>query len=183
MQFLLFSTILCYRLLDFHVKTGTRFSLRDKRLFEISEVEITRVDCNYKYSDFDCIYKYSDFFAANMWVAFSAKDINIFAIFQERNFNVTLANKFVKFWTTGPCSRKIKRKINTSDLPCYIRKQDNPTWLAIYVSGSNFHVSRDPSCNIITINAPLKIIADDILKCFLFHSYYFSDRKMIHMKC
>ena len=32
-------------LLDFHVSTGTRFSLRDKRLFEISEVEITRVDC------------------------------------------------------------------------------------------------------------------------------------------
>ena len=32
-------------LLDFHVKTGTRFVLRDKLLFERSEVEITRVDC------------------------------------------------------------------------------------------------------------------------------------------
>ena len=30
-QFLLFSTIFCYLLLDFHVKTGTIFSLRDKR--------------------------------------------------------------------------------------------------------------------------------------------------------
>ena len=30
--------------LDFHVKTATRISLRYKRLFEISEVEITRVD-------------------------------------------------------------------------------------------------------------------------------------------
>ena len=40
-QFLLFSTIFCYLLLDFNVKTGTRFSLRNKRLFEISEVEIT----------------------------------------------------------------------------------------------------------------------------------------------
>ena len=30
---------------DFHVKTGTRFSLPDTRLFEISHVEITRVDC------------------------------------------------------------------------------------------------------------------------------------------
>ena len=29
----------------FRVKTGTRFSLLDERLFEISEVEITRVDC------------------------------------------------------------------------------------------------------------------------------------------
>ena len=29
----------------FSVKTGTRFSLRDKRLFEIREAEITRVDC------------------------------------------------------------------------------------------------------------------------------------------
>ena len=44
-QFLLFSTIFCYLLLDFHVKTGTRFSLQDKWLFEISKVKITRVDC------------------------------------------------------------------------------------------------------------------------------------------
>ena len=29
---------------DLCVKTGTRFSLRDKQLFEISEVEITRVN-------------------------------------------------------------------------------------------------------------------------------------------
>ena len=32
-------------ILDFCVITRTRFSLRDKRLFEITEVEITRVDC------------------------------------------------------------------------------------------------------------------------------------------
>ena len=44
-QLLLFSTILCCLLVDLCVKTGTRFSLRDKRLFEIREVEITRVDC------------------------------------------------------------------------------------------------------------------------------------------
>ena len=44
-QFLLLTTIFCFLLLDFHVKTGTRFSPRDKRLFEINEVEITRVDC------------------------------------------------------------------------------------------------------------------------------------------
>ena len=44
-SFLLFSPIFCYLLLDFHVKTGIKFSLRDKRLFEISEVEITRVYC------------------------------------------------------------------------------------------------------------------------------------------
>ena len=44
-QFLLFSTIFCYLLLDFHVQVGTRFSLRGKRLFEIGEVDITRVDC------------------------------------------------------------------------------------------------------------------------------------------
>ena len=42
---LLFSTIFCYMLLDFHVKTGTRFSLLDKGLVKISKVEITRVDC------------------------------------------------------------------------------------------------------------------------------------------
>ena len=29
-----------------YVKTRIRFSLRDKWLFEITEVEITRVDCN-----------------------------------------------------------------------------------------------------------------------------------------
>ena len=44
-QFLLFSTIFCCLLADLCVQTGTRFSLRDKRLFEISEFEITRVDC------------------------------------------------------------------------------------------------------------------------------------------
>ena len=44
-QFLPLSTIFYYHMLDFYVKTGIRFSLRDKRLFEITEVEITRVDC------------------------------------------------------------------------------------------------------------------------------------------
>ena len=32
-------------MVDLCVKTGTRLPLRDKRLFEISEFEITRVDC------------------------------------------------------------------------------------------------------------------------------------------
>ena len=44
-QFLPLSTIFYYLMLDFYVNTGIRFSLRDKRLFEITEVEITRVDC------------------------------------------------------------------------------------------------------------------------------------------
>ena len=44
-QFLLFSTIFCNLILDFCVITRTRFSLRDKRLVEITEVEISRVDC------------------------------------------------------------------------------------------------------------------------------------------
>ena len=46
-RFLLFSTIFSYLMLDFYVKSRIRFSLRDKRLFEITEVEITRVDCSY----------------------------------------------------------------------------------------------------------------------------------------
>ena len=44
-QLLLLSTIFSYLMLDIYVKTRIRFSLRDKRLFEITEVEITRVDC------------------------------------------------------------------------------------------------------------------------------------------
>ena len=44
-QFLTLSTIFYYLILDFYVKAGIRLSLRDKRLFEITEVEITRVDC------------------------------------------------------------------------------------------------------------------------------------------
>ena len=43
-QFLLLSTIFCYLMLDLCVKTRLRFSLRDKRLFEITEVEIMRVE-------------------------------------------------------------------------------------------------------------------------------------------
>ena len=37
-QFLPLSTIFCYLMLDFYVKTGIRFSLRDKRLFEIISI-------------------------------------------------------------------------------------------------------------------------------------------------
>ena len=44
-QFLLLSTLFCYLMLDFYVKIRIRFSLRDTPLFEITEVEITRVDC------------------------------------------------------------------------------------------------------------------------------------------
>ena len=43
-QFLLLSTVFCYLVLGLYVKTGIRFSLRDKRLFQITEVEVTRVD-------------------------------------------------------------------------------------------------------------------------------------------
>ena len=48
-HFLLLSTIICYLMLDLYVKTGIRFSRRDKRLFEITEIEITRVDCIFKF--------------------------------------------------------------------------------------------------------------------------------------
>ena len=44
-QFLLLSTMFYHLMLDIYVKTGIRFFLRDKWLFEITEVEITRVDC------------------------------------------------------------------------------------------------------------------------------------------
>ena len=44
-QFLILSTIFYYLMLDFYVKIRIRFSLRDKRLFEVTEIEITRVDC------------------------------------------------------------------------------------------------------------------------------------------
>ena len=44
-QFLPLFTTFYYLMLNFYVKTGIRFSIRDKRLFEITEVEITRVDC------------------------------------------------------------------------------------------------------------------------------------------
>ena len=44
-QFLLLSTVFCYLMLDFYVKTKIRFSLRDKWLFEMTKAEITRVDC------------------------------------------------------------------------------------------------------------------------------------------
>ena len=44
-EFLLFFTIGYYLFLDFHIKIGTIFSLRDKRSFEISDAEIKRVDC------------------------------------------------------------------------------------------------------------------------------------------
>ena len=45
-QFLPLSTIFYHLLQDYHVKTGTKFLFRDKRSFEISDVEVTRVNCN-----------------------------------------------------------------------------------------------------------------------------------------
>ena len=51
-QFLLLSTLFCSLMLDCCVKTRIRFSLRDKRLFEITEVEIKRVDCTSFLKDF-----------------------------------------------------------------------------------------------------------------------------------
>ena len=46
-QFHPLSTIFYYLMLNFYVKIGIRFSLRDKRLLEITKVEITRVDWTY----------------------------------------------------------------------------------------------------------------------------------------
>ena len=54
-QFLLLSTIFCYLMLDFYVKARIRFSLRDKGLFEIIEVAITRVDCIWNINNY-CYY-------------------------------------------------------------------------------------------------------------------------------
>ena len=56
-QFLPLSTIFYYLMLDFYVKIGIRFSFRDKRLFEITEVEITRVDCIllWQYYNISCL--------------------------------------------------------------------------------------------------------------------------------
>ena len=39
------SDIFYYLMLDFYVKTGISFFLRDKRLLEITEVKIMRVNC------------------------------------------------------------------------------------------------------------------------------------------
>ena len=47
-QCLLLPTLFSYLMLDFYVKTRIGFSLRDKRLFEITAVETTRVDCIYQ---------------------------------------------------------------------------------------------------------------------------------------
>ena len=52
-QFLLLFTIFSYLMLDIYVKTRIRISLRDKRLFETTEVEITIVDCSFFESEKD----------------------------------------------------------------------------------------------------------------------------------
>ena len=51
-----------------------------------------------------CIFKFIDIFCCkNMSYSHCfSKNINVFAIFQDRNFNVTLANNSVKGITTGP---------------------------------------------------------------------------------
>ena len=39
---------------------------------------------------------------SNTLIFFSANHINVFAIFQDRNFNFTLANNLAQFRITGP---------------------------------------------------------------------------------
>ena len=39
----------------------------------------------------------SSFCNAKATHTFSAKNINVFAVFQDRNYNITIANNFVKF--------------------------------------------------------------------------------------
>ena len=56
-------------ILDFCVITRTRFSLRDKRLFEITEVEITRVDCTVK-NFISAVSKLRDFMKMTCWCIF-----------------------------------------------------------------------------------------------------------------
>ena len=46
-----------YLLLDVHIKAGTRFSLRDKQLFKISEVEIAKVNCICEYMRFTVMFR------------------------------------------------------------------------------------------------------------------------------
>ena len=64
-QFLLLSTIFCYLMISFYVETWIRFSLRDKRLFELTEVEITRVDNLKKHGEVSAhlkVYGYASIF-------------------------------------------------------------------------------------------------------------------------
>ena len=61
-QFLLLATIFCYLMLDFYVETRIRFSLREKRLFEITKVEITRVDCNIIWPPFLLHFHFNSFY-------------------------------------------------------------------------------------------------------------------------
>ena len=63
----------CYLMLNFCVKTRIRFSLRDKRLFEITEVEITRVDCTYDYFNTccsSCLKTPSNIHCVEIWLGF-----------------------------------------------------------------------------------------------------------------
>ena len=66
----------CNLIFDFCVKTGTRFSLRDKRLFEITEVEITRVNCIIVVCCTDCMYSYKLYGFGNNVIIFISKNIN-----------------------------------------------------------------------------------------------------------
>ena len=80
--------IFFYLLLDFHVKAGTRFSLRDKRLFEISEVEITRVNCLFCH----CLFLISSAFGASGRLCFVT--VAFFGHFHYGNAPIQIYRKF-----------------------------------------------------------------------------------------
>ena len=66
-------------------------------------------------------YWYIDIYAAKnvmqKLLTFFSKNINVYAIFQDRNFDVTLANNFGKFWTTGPRMTLVIFHFRTSQIP------------------------------------------------------------------
>ena len=100
--------------LDFHVKTGTRISLRYKRLFEISEVEITRVDVLWKrvgrsdFSSFPQYFQYIFNFRSQITYSFVKSDCSIYLFLNSA--------KYVGIWLSrsiseSPLDRDIESRL------------------------------------------------------------------------
>ena len=91
-QFLLFSIIDCHLLLGFHVITGTIFSLRDKRLFEMNEVEITRVVCTVCEKDHFLMKSANHFVRQTSPLSSLAYHFSRNSSMVEKSLNLTLTN-------------------------------------------------------------------------------------------
>ena len=132
-QFLLFSTILCYIFLDFYVKTGTRISLRDKRvvrdnrgrdnerwLYNKNLISPHKTKQNKSRSIIKRVTFYNGTEIWMHWFVIMKNKIIIKSVWNKMKTSSTVFTKFVSRWENVPCGLVSPAKIQISLCICIV---------------------------------------------------------------